>query len=80
MSMESAKKFIKRLQTDDDFLQQVKGCKDFEERNKFVKSEGFDFTAEEINRLKDEFTDDDSRRTVFNEAVAGYDNAGWGWK
>lgn len=48
MSVESAKTFIERMETDEDFAGKVNECKDAMERMAFVKSEGFDFTAVEV--------------------------------
>lgn len=59
MSIESAKKFLERLNTDEDFAKKVTAFKDADARMKFVKSEGFDFTAEEISSLKRELSDEE---------------------
>ncbi len=48
MSLESAKAFIERMKTDEEFAKQVGECKDKEARMTLVREAGFDFTAEEI--------------------------------
>ncbi|WP_028307983.1 Nif11-like leader peptide family natural product precursor [Desulfitibacter alkalitolerans] len=65
MSVESAKKFLEKMKTDEDFNQKVKGCVDAEERMAFVKEAGFDFTMEEIKEVSENLSDDDL------DAVAG---------
>ncbi len=80
MSMKSAKEFIQRLKNDDEFLKRVRECKDVEERTALVKAEGFEFTRDEINNLKDTLTDADVRGTIFQESRLGYDGPlGHGW-
>ena len=59
MSIESAKAFIEKMKTDEDFNQKVKGCKDAEERMAFVKEAGFDFTSEELKEVSENLSDDD---------------------
>lgn len=48
MSIDSAKAYIERIKTDEKFRKKVLACTDAKKRMKLVKSEGFDFTAEEI--------------------------------
>ena len=57
MSMESAKLFIARMKSDEDFSRQVRDCKDAETRMAFVRQEGFDFTAAEIRQAGEELSD-----------------------
>jgi predicted ribosomally synthesized peptide with nif11-like leader len=52
MSIESAKLFIHRMKTDGEFAEKVTECKDSETRTAFIKSEGFDFTTEEIKEAR----------------------------
>ena len=59
MSMESAKSFIERVNTDEDFAQKVSECKDPESRMTFVKSQGFDFTGEEVRIASWELRDEE---------------------
>jgi predicted ribosomally synthesized peptide with nif11-like leader len=51
MSIESAKAFIERMKTDEDFTKKVIARKDAEKLMVFVKAEGFDCTAEELNEV-----------------------------
>jgi predicted ribosomally synthesized peptide with nif11-like leader len=48
MSMESAKAFMERMKTDEDFRKKVSEYKDAETRKDFVAKEGFDFTSDEL--------------------------------
>lgn len=80
MSMESAKAFIERMKTDEDFVKEVAKCKEKEERNEFVASQGFQFTDKELKTQASELTDEE-----LNAISAGSDdqNIGsllCGWK
>ncbi len=59
MSIESAKAFLERIKTDEDFRKSVEGIATSEERMEYVKGAGFDFTKDEIVNLKDELTEED---------------------
>ena len=48
MSIESAKAFMERMKTDEDFRNKVNECKDNEARKALVVKEGYDFTVEEL--------------------------------
>ena len=65
MSTESAKAFVERVKTDEDFAKRVAEAASREERAEIVKAEGFDFTAEELKELTNELSVEDL------EAVAG---------
>lgn len=73
MSQTSATAFIERLKNDDDFLAQVVSCSDARTRMAFVRDEGYDFSANELETLRGGFTDDDLSRTRFQESRLGYD-------
>jgi len=51
MSIESAKAFLERMETDKVFCKKVAACKDAAARLALVKAEGFDFSAQEIKKL-----------------------------
>jgi len=59
MSLESAKAFTERVKTDEDFNRKVSECKSQEARMAFVKSEGFDFTPEDIEIANAEISDEE---------------------
>jgi len=60
MSVESAKAFVERMKTDEDFAKKVATCKDSEARKEFVLSVGFDFTMDELSECTGkELTDQD---------------------
>jgi predicted ribosomally synthesized peptide with nif11-like leader len=71
MSIESAKAFLERVSDDEDFRKELEAQTSKEERIKFVKSQGFDFTKEEIDSIKNELSDEDL------DKVAGAGS--WGW-
>jgi predicted ribosomally synthesized peptide with nif11-like leader len=59
MSIESAKAFIERIKTDEDFKNRVSTAEDLEARIALAKAEGFDFSAEDMNAVKSELPEDD---------------------
>lgn len=59
MSVESAKAYMERIKTDEDFAKKVMECKDQEARMAFVQAAGFDFTSDEIPPLLGELQDDE---------------------
>lgn len=56
MSIESAKAFFEKVQTDESFKNKITGIGSSEERIKFIKDEGFDFTEEEFHQVRGELT------------------------
>ena len=52
MSLESAKKFVEKMQQDDNFAKSFFACTDPEARKEFIKEKGFEFTKEEIDEAK----------------------------
>ena len=72
MSIESARAFIDRVTTDEEFAKKVHACKDVDDRFAFLKAEGFDFTTEEISTFQNqELTDADL------DMIAGGKGGGW---
>jgi predicted ribosomally synthesized peptide with nif11-like leader len=57
--MESAKAFVERMNTDEDFKTKITELKDAEARMKYVKVAGFTFTAEDIELVTSEVNDGD---------------------
>ncbi|MEQ8191285.1 MAG: Nif11-like leader peptide family natural product precursor [Candidatus Eremiobacterota bacterium] len=57
MSAESAKKFIERMKTDEDFRNKVTECKDNEARKAFVEKEGFNFSHDELKKNTSELSE-----------------------
>jgi len=64
MSLESAKKFIERLKADENFRKKASEFKDAEARTNFVKSQGFDFTKEDIELVKSELSNEELESIV----------------
>ncbi len=58
MSIESAKAFLERVENDEDFRKELKGKTSVEERIKFAKAQGFDFTKDEFRELRDSLSDE----------------------
>ncbi|MCP4575481.1 MAG: Nif11-like leader peptide family natural product precursor [Deltaproteobacteria bacterium] len=54
MSMESAKAFLERVGTDENFRIRVGGIATADQRMEFVRKSGYAFSKEEIDRAKDE--------------------------
>ena len=59
MSLESAKAFIEKMETDEDLRRKVNECKDQEGRKALVKSEGFDFTGDDLKLAVGELSEED---------------------
>ncbi len=59
MSIESAKAFLERVKNDEDFRKELEGQASVEERMKFAKAQGFDFTKDEIRQVHDSLTDEE---------------------
>jgi predicted ribosomally synthesized peptide with nif11-like leader len=59
MSMESAKLFIERLQTDKEFAGKITDCKDLDTLMIFETDSGFDFTDKELKKAYAELHIDD---------------------
>jgi predicted ribosomally synthesized peptide with nif11-like leader len=73
MSIESAKKFVDRMKTDESFAKKVIACKDAEARKAFVKNEGFDCTVEEVKSLTGEIKKEDLASLSAGVTCAGVD-------
>jgi len=54
MSVESARDFIQKVKVDEDFRNQLNQLTDSQARLAFAKKAGFDFTADDIARAKEE--------------------------
>ncbi len=48
MSNESARYFLKRMKSDEDFAKKITACKDAEERNAVARDAGYEFTPVEL--------------------------------
>jgi predicted ribosomally synthesized peptide with nif11-like leader len=65
MSIESAKAYVERVKTDEEFARRVSEAASREERAEIARSEGFDFTPEELKTEIGELSEEEL------EAVAG---------
>ena len=54
MSIESARAFVQRMKTDGEFRRRIAEAESPEVRARILKYEGFDFTDQELDSLKDE--------------------------
>ena len=60
MSVESAKAYIEKVKTDEEFRNKIAATTDKEERAAILKAEGFDFTEEDVNAISsDELSDEE---------------------
>ena len=59
MSIESAKAFLERLKSDEDFSKTVGEIATAEERMEYVKTAGFGFTKEELDEVRSELSKED---------------------
>ncbi len=59
MSIESAKAFLEKVRTDDAFRKQVGEKATTEDRLEFIKTQGFDFTKEDLTEVQSELGDDE---------------------
>ena len=57
MSIESAKLFIERVKSDEEFAKKIVECKVVEARMTFMRDAGFDFTAAELAEVMGELSD-----------------------
>ncbi len=59
MSIESAKAYFERVKNDEDFRKELEGQASVEERMKFAKAQGFDFTKEEIREVREGLSEEE---------------------
>ncbi|UUX93150.1 Nif11-like leader peptide family natural product precursor [Methanoplanus endosymbiosus] len=69
MSLESAEKFVKKMQTDKDFCEKIQK-EDSETRHKILREAGFDFTREEMDKAMEQLSDEELK------AVTGGSDSG----
>ena len=62
MSIESAKAYVERMKTDEDFRNKVLAIEDAEKRMQFVKAEGFDFSSNDIKIVLSAIDDKELRQ------------------
>ena len=70
MSIVSAKTFIEKMKTDEEFAKKMSECKDKEAGMAFVRAAGFDFTLEELDGFMREMTDDELEAVVGGREAA----------
>ncbi|MCP4293428.1 MAG: Nif11-like leader peptide family natural product precursor [bacterium] len=59
MSIESAKAFLERMNTDGDFRKELDEKSSPEDRMQFTKANGFDFSKEEFEQVKSEMSEEE---------------------
>lgn len=69
MSIEAARAYVERVKRDEEFASRVSSASSKEERAIIAKSEGYDFTPEELSKVTSELSDEEL------EAVSG---GSWG--
>lgn len=70
MSLENAKKFLKRMKTDEAFKAKVMAVADVEGRQKLAKDEGYMLTDEEVQSAAEGVTDGECRGDEGGHRVA----------
>ncbi len=84
MSIESAKAFLERIKSDEDFRKKVLEIATEEERMEYVKTTRYEFTNEELGQVQgqlrdeemDELRNDAGRSLGFLTRVAWYGEGG----
>ncbi len=66
MSLESAKAFLKKMKTDEEFKNRVTWTTPAEARKAFVEKEGFYFTKEEMNSVTSQLSNEELRAVAGN--------------
>ncbi len=59
MSIDQAREFIKRVKNDPDLLQQAASLRTREERRRWARGLGYEFTGEELGQASAELTDEE---------------------
>ena len=70
MSVENAKSFIEKLNSDETFLKQIAGAGSDEARLKVAQEAGFEFSTEELTSAIDQFSSEELSEEEL-EVVAG---------
>ena len=71
MSLDAAKAFIKRMETDSTFKAKILAVGDTKERLKLINAEGFDCTADEIGSLATELSEEQLRKITGGTGFQG---------
>ncbi len=58
ISIESVKAFLERIRNDEEWRNKLNAAQSKEERLAMAKAEGFDFTEEELNLIRDELSEE----------------------
>lgn len=69
--MESAKAFVERIKTDQEFASKMNQCKNPEEFKDYIAKAGFNFTQEEVSMVNNILEDDQ-----LEEILGGFGGAG----
>jgi predicted ribosomally synthesized peptide with nif11-like leader len=67
MSVESAELFIKRMKSDKEFAEKINAFKSMEEAKRYIASQGFEFTMEDLGKCRQELSDDELDKVVAGE-------------
>ena len=64
MSVESARAFANRVRNDPALRSRIEGAATDQARLDIARAEGFDFTRDDVLKMRDELTDDDLDRVA----------------
>jgi predicted ribosomally synthesized peptide with nif11-like leader len=81
MSLQSAKDFLRSLETDKTLQDRLQAAPDLEARRRIVQAAGFDFSLDEFNQAVDELAQASSRELTpedLEQIAGGTARAGWG--
>jgi predicted ribosomally synthesized peptide with nif11-like leader len=80
MSIQSARDFIKQIETDEALKERLEAAPDHETRRQIVQSAGFDFTEDEFKQMVGELAAAASQELTeeeLQEVAGGAGRAGW---
>ena len=71
MSIENAKSFIEKLNSDETFLKQIAGAGSDEARLEVAQEAGFEFSTEELTSVIDQFTSEELSEEELDVVAGG---------
>ena len=75
MSLIAARSFVDRVKSDGEFRAALAAKPDKNARKQLATEAGYDFTMEELESIRAEYSDDDLGEVLFQESQDSYDSA-----